>query len=87
VATTLTPSQMAAHVDLSLEPLRHVQGYAELIVVGNQTVPERAVLLHEHRPTSSPKPQRCNTIWNAPIGNRPTTPTFSVSPPEKPHHD
>ena len=92
MATTLTLSQMAAHVDLSLDtlryyeragfvprvqrlpnghrcygepdierlelvkclretgmPIRRIQRYAELTFTGDETVPERVVLLHEHR--------------------------------------
>ena len=61
MATTLTPPQMAAHVDLSLDL--------------------------SAAPTWWSKPQSCTTNWNTSPGNRPTTPTFSVSPPEKPPHD
>lgn len=92
MATTLTPSQLAAHVDLSPDmlryyeragfmprvqrlpngyrrygesdikwlelvkrlretfmPIRHVPRYAVLTVTGDETIPERVVLLHEDR--------------------------------------
>lgn len=92
MATTLTPSQMAAHVDLSLGThryyeragfmprvqrlpnghrrcgesdiewlelvrclretgmrIRHIQRYADLTFTGDETIPERVVLLDEHR--------------------------------------
>lgn len=92
MATTLTPSQMAAHVDLSLDtlcyseraglmprvqrlpnghrrygesdiewlelvkclwetgmPIRDIQRHPELTFTGDETIPERVVLLHEHR--------------------------------------
>ncbi|MDF1598105.1 MAG: MerR family transcriptional regulator [Acidimicrobiia bacterium] len=92
MATTLTPSQMATHVDLSLDtlryykragfmprvqrlpnghrrygesdiewlelvkclrekgiPVRHIQRCAELSFTGDEAIPERVLLLHEHR--------------------------------------
>ena len=30
-------------------PIRHFQRYAELTFTGDETIPERVVLLHEHR--------------------------------------
>lgn len=92
MATTLTPSEVAAHVDLSLDtlrycerpdfmprvqrlpnghrrygesdiewlelvkclretgmPIRQIQRYADLTFTGDETIPERVVVLHEHR--------------------------------------
>ena len=61
MATTLSPPQMAAHVDLSLDP--------------------------SATPTWWPEPQSRSTIWNTSLGDRPATPTPSVSPLEKPRND
>lgn len=81
MATTLKPSHMASHLDLSPDTLRCYEraGFMPR-VQRHKTIPERVVLLHEHRANVASQTAELQHDLEYSIGNRPTTPTpFGVT--------